>query len=140
MARYKSCFTLKNILLIVFAIMIMKRFILKEVLKEGHTDDDGNLKDEEHVDDNHEDHIYYLFGAQPPAPMSGTNRGFKYLTKIKGVKKGTQVVSDNIGGLDSKDTTTENSDQKAERERKEKGDKKKKEKWAAGSPSGNLGN
>lgn len=115
MARYKSCFTLKNILLIVFAIMIMKRIILKEVLKEvlkeGHTDNDGNLKDK-HGDDNHEDNIYYLFGAQSPAPRDSiTNRGFKYLTKIKGVKKGTQVVSDNIGGLDNKDDTArENSE------------------------------
>ena len=124
MARYKSCFTLKNILLIVFTIMIMKRFILKEKFIEAHqvgdeecVDDKGNRiysnpdpKDKVcpgHCDPVHGDMTFFIAGGCRKAPESVTNTGFKYLTKIKGVKKGTQVLNDNIGGLDNKDVSTE---------------------------------
>lgn len=97
MARYKSWFTLKNILLIILIIMISTKFILKESFKEGHTDGDGNLE-HDHVDNNPNDYTYFWAGAHGPVPSSKLTiaKGEKFIKKSLGINdsKSTQEEED----------------------------------------------
>ena len=84
MARYKSCFKLKNILLIIFIIMISTKFILKESFKEGNTDENSK---QDYPDNNPNDYTYFWAGAHGPVPSSKLTiaKGGKFIKKSLGI-------------------------------------------------------
>ena len=88
MARYKSCFTMKNILLIIFIIMISTKFILKESFKEGNTDENSK---QDYPDNNPNDYTYFWAGAHGPVPSSKLT-----------IAKGKQFIKKSLGINDSK--------------------------------------
>ena len=87
MARYKSCFTLKNVLLIILFIMISTKFIFKESFKEGH----NNVKN---ADNNPDDWKFFFLGAHGPAPSVGISIP-KSVELVKRIKNDIKDNEDN---------------------------------------------
>ena len=102
----------------------MKRFILKEKFIEAHqvgdpecVDDKGKRIDSNsdprdkvcpgHCDPVHGDMTFFIAGGCRTAPDSSVGKGFKYLSKIDGVKKVTKQEKDEnpFKGLDREDDT-----------------------------------
>ena len=126
MAKSKSCFTLKNLLVFVFILIFINRFILKfkEGFKEVHAIGDekctypGTSKPipgekgkvcPGHCDENHDDFIIYGAGACAPAPTADHYKAYKYIAKIgpvdKAIKSDETALKDNDQSKESGNKT-----------------------------------